>query len=464
MQDNAVNSSDSTVGDAGRRRFEPPCGPVLGVVDGLVVRARSIRYARADRFALPERVDRWIEPHEATSPAPACPQLPSPYLVETLGGPVTTQTPDEDCLRLTVTRPTDDTGDPLPVVVWVHGGSYVLGAGDDPHFDPDALVAEERIVFVAVTYRLGIFGFLGDGSPERPANLGLLDIMAALEWVQENVGAFGGDPDRITMMGQSAGGDAIAHLLAVPAERRLFRRAIVQSAPLGLRHNRTAMTTQMFDRTRHLDASSSVAEILDIQAELIADGPRYGLKGLMAFGPQYGHDPLPADEDIEKAWARGASGIELLIGYNRDETDYFLPQVPRMDVVERVPIVGPLVRRLVSRTVTRIVYSRDIDRFARDHAAAGGTAIRYRIDWHVPTSAYGAAHCIELPLLFGSEADWESATLLTGAPWSQIADDGRVLRSIWGRFIRGEDLGAQAPPEAAGIVSYRPLRPRVPSQ
>ena len=117
-----------------------------------------------------------------------------------------------------------------PVLVWIHGGSYTSGSGDLAIFDPARLVAENRVIVVSVTYRLGLFGFLATGNG-RPANLGLLDQLEAFRWVRRNIAAFGGDPDRVTAFGQSAGGDAIAHLMAVPEAPALFRRAIIQSDP-----------------------------------------------------------------------------------------------------------------------------------------------------------------------------------------------------------------------------------------
>ena len=123
-------------------------------------------------------------------------------------------------------------GERLPVMVWLHGGSYTSGSGDLAIFDPAVLVAETRVIVVSVTYRLGLFGYLST-STGRPANLGLLDQIEAFRWVQRNIASFGGDPGRVTAFGQSAGGDAVAHLMATPDAASLFQRAIIQSAPAG---------------------------------------------------------------------------------------------------------------------------------------------------------------------------------------------------------------------------------------
>ncbi len=138
---------------------------------------------------------------------------------------------DEHCQRLTVTVPSDvGPDDRLPVMVWIHGGSYVLGGGDLPIHDAHDLVTEQRVVVVTVTYRLGVLGFLGDGG-SVPANLGLLELVEALRWVQRNIAAFGGDPEASPCSGSPPGA---TRRRALDDQRRgtgTLRRAIVQSAP-----------------------------------------------------------------------------------------------------------------------------------------------------------------------------------------------------------------------------------------
>ena len=167
---------------------------VAAVDDGEITRIRNIRYARAERFAPPIPVE--PDPSEASARQYqrfGCPQPPAASDV-LFGGPLRGVDLDEDCLRLSLTRPSAWTGERLPVMVWVHGGSYV-GAGDIGGYDPRALVLEQGVMVVTVTYRLGVLGFLGDGEPGgRPANLGLLDIIEALRWVRERIGGFGGIP------------------------------------------------------------------------------------------------------------------------------------------------------------------------------------------------------------------------------------------------------------------------------
>jgi para-nitrobenzyl esterase len=158
-------------------------GVVVGRVEDGLVRALGIPYAAAARFALPVQVRRYVAPINAFQRAPAAPQLPPKLFDRLIGGDDLGM--DENCQRLSVTAPADLGDDErVPVLVWIHGGGYVSGAGDLAHYDPRALVAEQRVIVVAVTYRLGMFGFLGDGA-DVPANLGLLDQLMALRWVRD---------------------------------------------------------------------------------------------------------------------------------------------------------------------------------------------------------------------------------------------------------------------------------------
>ena len=273
-------------------QFPAPAGLIVGWRDGAVMRATGIRYARAKRFGQPVAEPVATTPILALTPAPACPQAADPLLDSVLGALFATLRFDEDCLRLSLTLPADWRPDEqLPVMVWVHGGSYVTGAGDLPLYDPAALVQEQRVVFVAVTYRLGLLGFLGteSGAP----NLGLLDLRLALRWVQHNVAAFGGDPRCVTLLGHSSGAAAIAQLLLVPGSVDLFRRVILHSAPLGLTRHRQAMTQAMRQAAGPLRATGPIGDVLARERDVVQAARGFGLKSAMPFGPEYGAPPLP---------------------------------------------------------------------------------------------------------------------------------------------------------------------------
>lgn len=420
-------------------RFDPPCGPVTGWRDGDVVRATGIPYARAERFALPDAVAAWSSSYAATAWSPASPQPPAPNLERLLGAAgIGDPAIDEHCQNLSVTIPADAvSGDDLPVMVWIHGGSYVTGAGDAPIHDPARLVTEQRVIVVVVTYRLGLLGFLGSEGG-RPANLGLYDLRAAFEWVQRNIRAFGGDPGRVTAFGESAGGDAIAHLIATPDASLLFSRAIIQSAPLGISRGRAAMSAAMAAAASDLTAETPLDELVARQPSVGLAGAGHGLASAMPFGTQYGFEPLPAEDAVDAAWDAAAPGIEVLIGNNANESRMFIPELPKIGDASRLPLIGPVIRWAVDRALTKRIYGRPAEQFARRHAAAGGRATRYVIDWHAPGNSYRAAHTVDLPLLLGTEASTEGSLIVQGAAWAEIDAAGLGVRQAWADFARGE--------------------------
>ncbi|WP_301122889.1 carboxylesterase/lipase family protein [Mycolicibacterium fortuitum] len=215
-------------------------GPVRGTDDGAVRRWLGIRYAAAPtgelRWRSPQPPARNQEVADATVPGPVCPQLTDPRIPLDLGG-----RQGEDSLVLNVWAPGGtEPGAGKPVMVWVHGGAYVLGSGSQPLYDGSVLAVEGDAVVVTVNYRLGPFGFLDlsefNGQPGArglrfDTNVGLRDVLFALQWVRDNIAAFGGDPRRVTLFGESAGGGIITTLLASPAAEGLFSAAIAQSSP-----------------------------------------------------------------------------------------------------------------------------------------------------------------------------------------------------------------------------------------
>lgn len=433
--------------------FNPPCGPVTGWRDGDVVRATGIPYATAGRFQPPAPAPGWTVPFAATSPAPACPQGPVPFLDDVLGTRYGELPGSEDCQNLSITMPAGlASGEQLPVMVWIHGGSYTTGSGDLAIFDPAALVSENRVVVVSVTYRLGLFGFLATRTG-RPGNLGLLDQLEAFRWVQRNIAAFGGDPGRVTAFGQSAGGDAIAHLMATAEAPSLFQRAIIQSAPLGISRGRAKMNHAMGIVAEAVNEETPAMDIVEREDHVAQVARKFGMLAAMPFGTQYGHAPLPAEPDIEAAWNRAAPGVEVLIGHTSEEARLFLPRSPYLSQLARVPLVGAAAVRAIDWVVTETVYAKAARRFARRHARAGGKAHRYVLSWHAPGNIFGAAHTVDLPLLFGNRNTWDGVGLIAGASWDEVNAAGRELRALWARFARGDDLGKHG--TIPGTLRYR---------
>uniref|UniRef100_UPI002A82283E carboxylesterase family protein n=1 Tax=Streptomyces sp. CRN 30 TaxID=3075613 RepID=UPI002A82283E len=221
-------------------------GPVTGPVTGPVVRTpygnvrgrhedgiavfRGIPYAAPPfgphRFRPPVPPEPWQGVRDAGAFGPTPPKPPySEAFARILLDPVV---PGDDCLNLNVWTPEPGPGARLPVMVWLHGGALVRGSSAVPVYDGRAF-ARDGVVLVSANYRLGVEGY--GLFPDAPANAGLRDQMAALTWVQEAIAEFGGDPDRVTVFGQSAGAISVGALLAAPRARGLFRRAVLQSGP-----------------------------------------------------------------------------------------------------------------------------------------------------------------------------------------------------------------------------------------
>lgn len=415
--------------------WDPPAGRITGVADGDVVRALGIPYARAERFRPPEPVARLDAPYAATTPSPVAPQSSATF-VDQLLHPVEGLVVDEHCQRLSITVPADLGPDErLPVVVWIHGGSYVLGGGDLPIYDARELVTEQRLVFVSVTFRLGVLGFLGDG--ERvPANLGLLDLVEALRWVQANIAAFGGDPELVTVAGQSAGGDAAAHLMISDGTEGLFRRAIIQSAPLGLSRGRARMNRAVVRAVGTVRPDTPLDEVLALQAAGERAAVPYGLPGGMPYGVQYGFAPLPAERDTGDAWRAAAREVDVLIGSATDETGMYVPLIPGLRSVARLRFVRPLLRWLLVRPLSWVIYGRDVDRFTARHRAAGGSATSYRLLRGATAVPTGAVHMSDLPLLLGGRAAWAGSRFVRERDWPEVERRGRAFRAVWAEFVR----------------------------
>jgi para-nitrobenzyl esterase len=273
----------TTQQNIGTHTFYTPFGKILALKENGLIKAKSIRYARSERYKMPIPLES-AEFYGILDKTPACPQYISPLLERLIGKTdVEKFQPDESPQFLTITRPeTFNENEKLSVVVWIHGGSYEIGCGDLPTSDPSVWVKEQNILVVAISYRLGIFGFLG-GDERRPPNLGLFDIIEALKWIKTNIESFGGNPENITLFGQSSGGDAIAHLMISEGVENLFQRVIIQSAPFGFRIKRSRMSLEFFQKTEFLKDEADPFKMTESYAELLPSFMKYGLKTSMPF-------------------------------------------------------------------------------------------------------------------------------------------------------------------------------------
>ncbi|QBA20081.1 carboxylesterase/lipase family protein [Chryseobacterium indologenes] len=417
--------------------FETRFGKILALKEEGIIRARSIRYAHSERFKKPVAVETslssiLISPEKT----PVCPQTLSPLVEKMIGATVVESfEADEATQYLSITRPeVISENEKLPVVVWIHGGSHEIGCGDLTTADPAEWVKEQHIIVVSVSYRLGLFGFLG-GDEKRPANLGLLDIIEALKWIKNNIADLGGDENNITLLGQSSGGDAIAHLMISEGVEGLFQRLIIQSAPLGLRHKRQKMSAEFLKKTEFLKDETDVLKMMDEYKAFVPSVIKYGLKAAMPFGTQYGYFPLCKEDESVKMWKKNAQKYDVLIGLNNDETAFYLKTSEALNKYFGKGLGLKLIDKTVEKT-TALIYGNPARQFARNLAEAGGNVYLFRIYSKLKDNHIGAPHCIDLPLIFGNEAAWKSSELLKDIPWSRIHENGVKLRALWAEFAR----------------------------
>jgi para-nitrobenzyl esterase len=313
-----------------------------GVVRGVAVRDdlrawRGIPYAASTagegRFRAPRPPEPWTGIRPAAAFGPTAPQQQPGLSVAGTGRRTPT---GENCLSLNVVAPAAPPDRPRPVMVWIHGGAFSVGSSAQPGYAGHELVRAGDVVYVSVNYRLGALGFLDlarYGTPERPieSNLGIRDQVAALEWVRDNIAAFGGDPGNVTVFGESAGGTSVTTLLAVPAARGLFHRAIAQSpAPTAVYHpERTEAWGAQLVGLLGAEEKDASAALLAADAEaLVAAGAALdtwaneATPGTLCFAPVVEGAFLPV-HPVDAAAAGGLHPVPLLIGTNDREATLF---------------------------------------------------------------------------------------------------------------------------------------------
>jgi para-nitrobenzyl esterase len=302
----------------------------------------GIPYATAARFAAPLPIAFDPRHGDGSHFGPAAPQDINGPLGEIVPGMKVRETDEAACLTLNVWAPVSD--EPLPVLVWFHGGSFVIGASSQPVYDGALLASAQQVVVVSVNYRLGALGFLDARPFGGVANCGLRDAICALEWVRDHIASFGGDPARVVAFGESAGGGVVLHALASPSARGLLAGAIVQSgatfATLDEKLGRIVVEA--------LADAAGLSEFVDglrdapadelVKAQTAAMGPLLSSVGMMPFHPMVDGDILLATPTDALASGEGA-GVALVAGTTGDEMRLFVdpsaPAPPREKFVRR---------------------------------------------------------------------------------------------------------------------------------
>jgi para-nitrobenzyl esterase len=301
-------------------------GRVRGTVEGDVRVFRGIPFAKPpvgpQRFGAPEAPEPWPGVRDATRFGPASHQASRP-LAPILG--ILVDEESEDCLTLNVWTPAPGDGARRPVMVWIHGGAWVIGSGSERTYDASHLVRRGDVVVVTINYRLGPFGFLRTrelgGGLDTTGNEAMLDQVAALEWVRDEIAAFGGDPGNVTVLGESAGSVNIACLLTMPRARGLFHRAVLQSGSLNL----TRPPSMALAAARQVLAELGIApehahRLRDVPAKdlMAAANAVAGRSVIPPFSPVADGELIPA-RPFATIGEGAARGVPLLVGTNLEE-------------------------------------------------------------------------------------------------------------------------------------------------
>jgi para-nitrobenzyl esterase len=446
-------------------------GTLRGSREAGVAVFRGIPFAEAPvgelRFAAPRPARGWDGVRAAVSYGPPPPQ-PDAFGRDELSAV------GDEWLTLNVWSPDPGRGARLPVMVWVHGGAYTIGKSSSPEYDGRRLARDGSVVVVTFNYRLGVEGFAQIAG--APANRGLLDQIAALEWVRDNIEVFGGDPHRVTVFGESAGASSVAALLAMPRAAGLFRRAVAQSVPGPFFSPELAadIATACADE---LGLRPTVAELAAVDpALLVAAGdavaatiteraPRWGQMAhrSIMFAPVVDGDVLPVTP-----WQAVADGagrdVDLLVGHTRDEQRLFtvlgglLGEVTEEHAAAalRVFAPGPDGERRYRDAfpdagpaeLYELVHSDWLFRMPTLHLAqaqnAGGGRVHvYELTWSAPGmgGVLGACHGLDVPLVFGNLDSGRTALLIGESPSPEAETLSAEMRTAWTAFAAHGDPG-----------------------
>jgi para-nitrobenzyl esterase len=385
-------------------------GPIRGVADNEVQIFKGIPYASppvgALRWEPPKPAPRWASPRDASEFGAICPQQERPD-----GKFAREQKQSEDCLFANVWTFTN--AKHAPVMVWVHGGAFRFGSGSQPYYN-GADFAKDSVILVTFNYRLGALGFFGHpaltkaAAPDAPlVNYGIMDQIAMLQWVKRNIAAFGGDPNNVTVFGESAGGSSVLTLLTTPSAKGLFAKAIVESGG-GWQADKTladaeAMGTSLA-ATAGLGDHPTLAQLRALSPEKLFGIPMK----LGAVGPYVDGRLVP--QSVPKAFASGhATDVPTIIGSNSYEASLAKNfKMPAKAIVARIP---PSLRPLYPTDEQKAADDAFTDtvmgapaRWIADEASAGAPSWLYHFSY-VPSrrrdEVPGASHGSEIPFVFG---------------------------------------------------------------
>jgi para-nitrobenzyl esterase len=471
-------------------------GPVQGRLDDGIHSFKGLRYAAAPtaekRFKAPRRLERWKSVADASAFGAPCIQMatgnsanPTTELSKQLATIFTTSSEmkiaSEDCLFLNVWTP--GTEGRRPVMVWLHGGGFAYGSGSWPVYDGHNLAKKGDVVVVTVNHRLNVFGYLYLGelagaAYEQSGNAGMLDLVAALDWVRDNIDRFGGNQDNVTIFGESGGGAKVSTLMAMPEASGLFHRAIVESGP-GLRavpkEGATAMAKSVLEAlaiapTDAAALAAAPAEKVLAAAFTAAEKVGAAGGGFMRLAPVVDGvvlDRHPFDPDAPGLSAK----IPLMIGWTKDEMTLFAAAEPwfgkltEEELVKSVaeiagseakgktllaalrqqrPDYSPTYLRTAALTASRMFVG-SVQLAERQAALKAAPVWVYELAWETPVGGgiFKSPHTLEIPFVF---ANAEKAAVLVGdGPVQEQLE--RQMSDAWIAFARSGDPNHALLPE-----------------
>ncbi|MDX6255421.1 MAG: para-nitrobenzyl esterase [Frankiales bacterium] len=430
----------------------PVCGLLVDDVELFVEVPYGASTAGANRFLPPQPPQSWASPREATTWTNRAPQNPDEAIGRTprqwfaIQGSYYAPGISEDCLTLNVWTPSTSNDRRRPVLVWIHGGGFAVGHAASHMSDGQNMAVRSDVVFVSISHRLNAFGFLDIAALAGPryassGNLGLLDLIAGLEWVRDNIAAFGGDPGSVTVVGESGGGAKVSTLLTMPAAEGLIHRAVCESGVAlhaSSRESSTAYAQALIAELGGVEASAlfdaSTAELLTAQVAVALHHPELPSPGPVAngsdlprtpvdtwglgYGPDlpvlagtaanevtvFGHIDLDLDVDIPDAYRHGVG-----VGQRSPVAARSLDRVAEFAGVELLTVIkvwreqhpGCTDEEAAEALMGDVIFGYPTVRFAEMRSDHGKQTFLYRLDWASPFIApLGACHSTSVSFFF----------------------------------------------------------------
>ena len=406
----------------------------IGYLNNDCFEFKGIRYADSKRFDVPHPYNYKDSIVDLKDDSPICYQGHSKIESFITGNSYASFMQVENPQFLSITIPKDTNKNSLlPVMVFIHGGTFRHGGCDSPSYNRTYLVKENNIIVIGINYRLGAFGFSRDLN-KNYANLGLLDIIEGLKWIKNNIKFFNGDPNNITIFGQSSGGEAVKAIVLSNDTLDLYKRVIIQSAPSGTMHHRENVDKYILDGINSLNENASAIDILEKQEELNSSYKSNDNDKFLIYGPHYGIYPLVDKKEINSKIIEVSKNHELLIGYNSREVSVYLRNSKTIRNLSKRAITKKIIEKGIEIKDDQL-FTKDAIDFYKKYKKNQPNTYLYKLYWQEGESFLGGCHGIEFLLLFGA-SDGTANELMKDYTIEDIIEIGKPLRKLWADFAK----------------------------